>query len=317
MRRWAEYLGDPFPPQDYWSEAERPHERRYEVSPRSHYTPPYMDGVPTDDDTIYTQLGLLILEDYGPDFTVEDVGEAWLKYLPYAHTAERVALNNLRKGMPAHQVAEIENPYVQYIGADIRSDPWGYAAPGWPEKAAALAYRDAYISHRRNGIYAAMYFSAVISAAFTVDDPMAALHIGLEEIPANCLLAREVRWALNEAGNIRDYREANEAVTARLAGMDRVHAINNACLTIWGLAIGGRDFSKIIGETVAMGYDNDCTAATAGSIAGAVFGSSAIPAHWSKNFNNKVISYLNGHSQFAIDDLVNRFAVQVEKVFAN
>ena len=106
-------------------------------------------------------------------------------------------------------------------------------------------------------------------------------------------------------------------MTARLAGMDRVHAINNACLTIWGLAIGGRDFSKIIGETVAMGYDNDCTAATAGSIAGAVFGSSAIPAHWSKNFNNKVISYLNGHSQFAIDDLVNRFAVQVEKVFAN
>ena len=82
------------------------------------------------------------------------------------------------------QAAELENPYLNWIGADIRSDPWGYAAPGWPEKAAEIAYRDAYVSHRRNGIYAAMYFSAAISAAFTVNDPVDALKIGLEEIPA-------------------------------------------------------------------------------------------------------------------------------------
>ena len=51
-----------------------------------------MDGVPSDDDLNYTQLGLLILEEYGPDFTVEDVGAAWVKYLPFAFTAEGVAL---------------------------------------------------------------------------------------------------------------------------------------------------------------------------------------------------------------------------------
>ena len=68
------------------------------------------------------------------------------------------------------QAGALNNPYLNFIGADIRSDPWGYAAPGWPEKAAELAWRDATISHRRNGIYSAMYWSAVIAAAFAVDE---------------------------------------------------------------------------------------------------------------------------------------------------
>ena len=83
---------------------------------------------------------------------------------------------------------------------------------------------------------------------------------------------------------------------------------------MWGLNIGGRDFTRVIGEIVAMGYDNDCTAATAGSIVGAVVGRSGIPEHWWKNFNNKTLSYLNGHRAFAIDDLLDRFAAQAKLV---
>ena len=179
MERWAAYLGDEFPLVDYWSQAEQPHEPRLKVSVRHDYTPSKMDGVPSDDDLNYTMLGLLILEEYGPDFTVEDVGAAWVKYLPFAFTAEGIALDNLRAGVPAMQAGALDNPCLNWIGADIRSDPWGYAAPGYPEKAAEMAYHDAFISHRRNGVYAAMYFSAAIAAAFAVDDPMEALRIGL------------------------------------------------------------------------------------------------------------------------------------------
>lgn len=316
MERWAAYLGDSYPLVDYWSQAEQPHEHKYQTSLREDFTPAKMDGVPTDDDINYTQLGLLVLEEYGLEFTTDDLGAAWVKYLPFAFTAEGIALDNLRKGVPALQAADVDNPCVQYIGADIRSDPWGYAAPGYPEKAAEFAHRDAYVSHRRNGIYGAMYFSAAIAAAFAVDDPVEALRIGLEEIPADCYLAQEVRWSLDEAPKIKNYRDARAAVDARYPGMHKVHAINNAVLTIWGLTIGGEDYSKVIGETVAMGLDNDCTAATAGSIWGAVYGKDAIPGHWHENFNNKVHTFLIGQEIFALDDMVDRFVVQAGRVLS-
>ena len=314
MQQWAEYIGDAFPPVDYWSQVERPNELKYQMSSRSHFSRGGMDGVPTDDDIIFTLLGLLTLEDHGPHLSVEKVGQAWLDYLPYAETAEKVALRNLKNGVPANLAATIDNPYDQLIGADIRSDPWGYVSPGLPEKAAELAYHDSYLSHRRNGIYGAMYFSAAIAAAFTVGHPMDALQIGLEEIPADSRFAEAVRWSMEIAPSITNYRDAHDAIGEYFNGMHRVHAINNAALTVWGINIGGRDFTRVIGEIVAMGYDNDCTAATAGSIVGAVVGRSGIPEHWWKNFNNKVHSYLNGHREFAIDDLINRFSRQAEIV---
>lgn len=314
MERWAAYLGDAYPLVDYWSQAERPHEFKYETSLRSHFTPAEMDGVPTDDDIIYTQLGLVILEEYGLNFSIEDVGAAWVKYLPFAFTAEGIALANLRAGVPPLDAAAVDNPCEQFIGADIRCDPWGYAAPGYPEKAAEFAYRDAYISHRRNGIYGAMYFAAAIAAAFALGDPIQALEAGLQEIPADCLLAREVRWALDAAPAVKDYRDGYAAVAERHAGMHKVHAVNNACLTVFGLLIGGDDFSKVIGHTVAMGYDNDCTAATAGSIFGAAYGKESIPQHWWSSFNNKVHTYLIGKQTFALDDLTERFAAQAQQV---
>ncbi len=314
MERWAAHNGEAFPPVDYWKEAERPNDLKYQTSLRDAFTRSRMDGVPTDDDIIYTQLGLLILEDHGPDFTVEDVGAAWMKYLPHAATAEGVALRNLHAGVAPMQAAEVDNPFMFWIGADIRSDPWGYAAPGYPEKAAEFAWRDAAISHRRNGIYGAMYFSAVIAAAFATGDPRQALEIGLAEIPADCLLAREIRWALDRAGDITNYREARAAVDSRFAGMHRIHTINNAALTIWGLTIGGEDFTKVISETVAMGLDNDCTAATAGSIFGAAYGKDAIPERWTRDFNNTVYSYIIDQPQFALDDIYDRYTALAQHV---
>ena len=256
-----------------------------------------------------------MLEDYGPGFTIEDVGKGWLKYLPYACTAEDIALKNLKAGVPALQAAEVDNPFCEWIGADIRSDPWGYLAPGWPEKAAELAYRDAYISHRRQGIYGEMFFSASISAAFTVQHPIEALEIGLTEIPGDCALAKAVRWALEVAPQIKDYRQARAAMQERFAGMHGVHTINNACLTVWGLTIGGTDFTRVIGETVAMGLDNDCTAATAGSIIGAIVGKQGIPNQWVCSFNDTVHSYLIDRRKFSINDLIERFTKQASRIF--
>ena len=178
-----------------------------------------------------------------------------------------------------------------------------------------MAYRDAYLSHRRQGIYGEMYFAAVIAAAFETDDPVAALQIGLTEIPRQCALAEAITWALHIAPEIRDYQQARAAVERRFAGMAPVHTINNACLTIWGITIGGTDVTRVLGETVAMGMDNDCTAATAGSIVGAVVGKDGVPAHWHENFNDTIHSYLINHARFSIRDLLERFERQAQQLY--
>ncbi len=307
MQDLARMGGQPYPPEDYWAVVRYPETPQYGMTLRKCYTRDEMDGVGVDDDITYTILGLLILEKYGPSFTTADVGEFWKEHLDVACTAEAVALENLNKGIPAEKAGEIDNPYQQWIGADIRSDPWGWACAGHPELAAEYAWRDAYLSHRRGGIYGEMFFAAAQAAAFSVDTPEEALRIGLTEIPADCVLAKDVQWALDHAGEVKDWEDARRLVQERFDGMHRIHTNNNACLTIFALLLGEKDYTRTIGQVVAMGYDNDCTAATAGSILGAVIGWEGIPSRWTRNFRNKVYTYIKGHSELALDDVINRF----------
>ncbi len=319
MKKLAHHLRVPFPPTDYWPAVDRPYEVRYGTDPRRNYSRPYIRHVPVDDDMTYTLLGLLILEDFGPGFSTADVAEAWRKYLPMACTAERVALGNLRAGVSWRRAGVKGNPYMEWIGADIRSDPWGYACPGWPERAAEMAYRDACLSHRYNGIYGEMYFSAVIAAAMATGDPVEALHVGLTEIPRTCRLYHDLSWALKLAPKVRTPENGFRLVQERFGpvrgGMSTVHTNNNACLTVWGVSIGRTDLTRAIGATVAMGYDSDCTAATAGSIVGAAVGAGKLPAHWYKPFRNRCRTYIHGHEWFKIGDIVRRFTAVARATF--
>ena len=312
MERWAAYLGDTFPPVDYWSQAERPFEFKYQTSRRDRFTRSKMDGVPTDDDIIYTQLGMLILEDYGPDFSVDDVGAAWVKYLPVSPASP--VLGNLQAGVPPMQAAEVDNPTMFWIIGDIRSDPWGYAAPGYPEKAAEFAWRDATVSSRRNGIYGEMYISAVISAAFALGDPLKAIEVGLEEIPAGLRAGARNTLGIGQSGRHQRLSRGARGRRRPLRRHARCSYHQQCCADHLGLNIGGTDYTKLIGETVAMGLDNDCTAATAGSIFGAAYGVDAIPKHWTRNFNNKVYSYIIGVESFALDDMLDRFTALAQVI---
>lgn len=307
MEKWAAQIGDSFPPVGYWSKAWSPENIRYGASREIEYTAPGMKSVPVDDDITYTVIGLLIAERFGLNFTTADVAAAWLDWLPVACTAEEVALRNLKNGVPAEKAAEIDNPYCQWIGAAIRSDPWAYICAGKPEKAAKMAYEDAYLTHRRNGIYGEMYLAAAQAAAFACDTAEEALRAGLYEIPEHCTLAEDIRWALEEAKHTADWREARRKVDERFRDMHSVHTNNNLCLVVFALLLGGNDVTKILGETVAMGLDNDCTAASAGSVIGAIVGTKNVPSVWTKDFNDCVDTYLTGHEHFSLSDLADRF----------
>ena len=315
MEQYAEETGiSEYPLTDYWTNSPTPDQPRYKYETYSSYLRDTMTRIPCDDDIGYTLLSLFIAEEgNGLDFSLEDVAKAWIKYITIAYTAEEAALNNLKKGIPPEKAAEIDNPYDEWIGADIRCDGYAYMAPCNPKKAAEMARTDAWISHRKNGVYGSMYFAAVISLGFCLSDTKKALTAGLDYIPADCELADGIRWALDNYNTVRDYGHAAELVDARYPDMSAVHTINNACLTIFALALGKRDIGKVISNAVAMAHDCDCTAATAGSIAGACYGMSCLDEHWYAPFGDKVGSYFNGEREFSISDILSRYEAIAKK----
>jgi ADP-ribosylglycohydrolase len=317
IRNAATGMGMRYPLDDYWAldpKFRDPKSGHYGITPRREFLKGNLHYAGTDDDLTYTLLGLLILEDYGPDFTTADVGGAWLKYLPMACTAEAVALANLRAGVGADECGAKNNPFVDWIGADIRSDPWAYAAPGWPEKAAELAHRDAWISHRATGIHGEMFFSAAISAAFAVGDPVEALKIGLSEIPRDCRTAQTVKETLDWCARDGDWDKTTARILQEYQGMSGAHTLNNAALTVAGLVYGRRDFGRTIALTVMGGVDTDCTGATAGSLLGAVLGAKRLPKKWTARLGRRAESYIIGRRWWRHADIARRFAAIANRI---
>jgi len=261
-----------------------------------------------DDDIDYTIINLHVLENYGLNFTTINVGEVWLHLLPYmqVYTAERAAYRNLVNGLEPPETATYMNPYREWIGAQIRADMWGYVAPGNPELAAELAYRDARLSHLKNGIYGEMFISAMISAAFTISNIEEIIEIGLSVIPKKSRLAEAIRDVMELSKEYEDWKDVWNKISEKYGHYHFVHTINNAAIVTMGLLYGEGDYGKSISISVMGGWDTDCNGATTGSIIGVILGAKNLPDKWIKPLNNHVKSFVIGYNNSKISDLAER-----------
>ncbi len=274
-----------------------------------------------DDDMDYTLLGLVIMEAHGPGFTTRNVADEWLNTLPYhrVYTAETVAYRNLVLGIQPPGTATLRNPYREWIGAQIRADFWGYAAAGIPELAAEFAWRDAILSHTRNGVYGEMWMAATIAAAFAVNDVEQAIRIGLSEVPAECRLAQALNETLAWCNADGDLETTLDRIQAQFGHYHPVHTINNAALVVAGLMYGRASLGATICGAVAGGWDTDCNGASAGSVFGAMHGANVLPYEWVGCLNDTLHSALSGVNQgkpHRFTDLAQRTLVQHKKVAA-
>jgi len=261
-----------------------------------------------DDDTDYTVLNLKLWAEHAAQLAPEDVASGWLAYLPYhrVYTAERAAYRNLVNEVAPPQSALDFNPYREWIGAQIRADLWGYVAPGQPEIAAELAFRDACVSHTSNGIYGEMFFAALISAALATDDLPTAIAGACQTIPARSrfaeVVANCIEWC--KAGN--DWERTRDRIEEEYGAYHRVHTLNNAALVLAALLCAEADFGKAICLAVQGGWDTDCNGATAGSVIGALLGAQAIPGPWTEPLNDTLISAVFGSQHNSIAALARQ-----------
>ncbi|MEM2904271.1 MAG: ADP-ribosylglycohydrolase family protein [Candidatus Bathyarchaeia archaeon] len=261
-----------------------------------------------DDDTDYTILGLHIAETYGRGFTTKNVGEEWLTHLPYGlvYTAERVAYRNLVNGLSPPETATYRNPYREWIGAQIRADIWGYICPGMPEAAAELAFRDAALSHVKNGIYGEMLIAAIIAASFATDDLEELVCIGLSEVPAQSRLAEAIQDTVAWGRGAQRWEDVWDKVMAKYGSYHPVHTINNAAMVVLALLMGQGDYERTVTTAVMCGLDTDCNGATAGSILGVILGAKSLPERWTSPLNDRITSYVTGFYDSQISELAKR-----------
>jgi ADP-ribosylglycohydrolase len=186
--------------------------------------------------------------------------------------------------------ARVRNPYREWIGAQIRTDVYGWVCPGDPLRAAELAWRDACVSHTRNGIYGAMAVAAMCAVAVVAESIDPVLDAGLAVVPPQSRMAHAL--SLGRALADAEPTEAYEALESEYAGVHWVHALNNAALVSYALAASRGDFDRAICLTVMGGWDTDSNGATVGSIAGALGGTGAIAERWTGPLQGRLSSAL-------------------------
>ena len=268
-------------------------------------------AAPSDDDTNYTVMYQELIKKRGRNFTSEDVLDMWVssqaKYAYY--TAERTAFINNINGFEAPASAMYKNPFREWIGAQIRADYFGYINPGDPDGAAEMAFRDACVSHTKNGIYGEMYIAALLALCAVESDLMTAIKDALKFVPQKSRFVKCVSDIIEKYENGTSEDECFEYIHSQwneYEGYNGCHTLSNIQIVVASLLYGGGDYTKTICRAAQTGFDTDCNAATAGSVLGMLKGFSAIDEKWYAPFNGKLETQLFGVGTADIESRVQR-----------
>ena len=269
------------------------------------------DAAPTDDDTNYPVMASAVVQRWGRDFTPANMAEAWVDYQPKKAycTAERRAFRNFVIGIRPPQSAMYKNPEREYIGAQIRGDYFGYINPADPETAAEMAWRDACISHVKNGIYGEMFVAAMLAIAAVCDDVRTVITEGLKQVPEKSRLydrvSEVVRWHDEGVTQEECFRRIH-AEWDEFNPYDWTHTVANAMIVAASLLYGEKDYSKSICMAVETGFDTDCNGATVGSIAGMMLTDAGIGEEWTAPIHNRLYTQIFGMDCVTVDYLTER-----------
>ncbi|RWR23402.1 ADP-ribosylglycohydrolase family protein [Microbacterium enclense] len=263
--------------------------------------------VPRDDDLDWTILGLHLVERYGGRLTTEDIANEWLDRIPFTQTftAERAAYRNLVHGVHAPDTATRDNPYREWIGALIRADIFGYVHPGDPAAAAAMALVDARLTHVQNGIYGETWAAALVAGAFSTESAEEALVVARRFVPDRSRLAAALDGILDVHRSGASAVDGLDWIDRELGHYNWVHTIHNAAAIAAGL-LWGSGFTESVALTIAAGRDTDSSAATTGSVFGALHGDDAIPAELVGSTHHRVRSSIRDFDRVTIDELAAR-----------
>lgn len=273
-----------------------------------------------NDDLDLQLVWLKMLEDRGLDPSVRTFAEYWKLYgTRYPWNEYGFCMRNYDRGLRPPVSGCFENYFVDEMGSPIRSEIWACLHPADPQAAARLAWKDSAVDHAGGeGTYGEMFWAAVESAAFVIDDPLTLIRLGLNMIPVSSHLARAIREAVWCHQNKLTWGDARERIHSRFGHLQPCNAIPNHGFTIIGW-LYGEDFGDKLCKAVNCGYDTDCTGATLGSLLGILGGTAAIPAKWLKPVGRRIVLHKytgDCNPPKDVDELTDRTLALTEQAVA-
>ncbi|MCK5201972.1 MAG: ADP-ribosylglycohydrolase family protein, partial [Spirochaetales bacterium] len=260
-----------------------------------------------DDDVNGPVFFIRSLLDFKPPLTAEKVGKTWLNYTRegigfywwggYGRSTEHTAYLNLKNGISAPDSGSIKvngKAIAEQIGGQIFIDSWGLVFPDNYKKAAEYAKMAASVGHDGNGIYGAVFVTALISMAFSMKDIPEMIEKALELIPNDSEYTRVVKavrdfYLSNSHEGVDDWRACIDFLISDF-GYDRYpgvcHIIPNSGVIALALYYGKGDFARTIEIATMSGWDTDCNAGNVGTILGVMAGPVGIPERYRRPIND-------------------------------
>jgi ADP-ribosylglycohydrolase len=295
-------------------------ERHYKKYQLSYLWSFPITGMPEDDDINYLLIAKKIIEKFGIDFTSIQVAETWTNYLPILRlcTSERIAYRNFVNGIYPPESAVFCNPYREWIGAQIRADFFGYISPGQPFLAMKLAWKDACISHTKNGIYGAIWVAVIISLIPVRNSFDLIIIESLDYIPKKSrfyhAISMVIQWYQNKLSVVDALSNIHEIYSEKNIH-HWCHVLSNAMIVAVALLWGENDFQQSLHLSLIAGFDTDSNGATVGSIVGYSIGANNIPSYWKNALKNHIYSSISGENITEISKLANEAVSLVNGLF--
>ncbi len=267
-----------------------------------------------NDDITYELAFLKAFEEKGYDVTAEDIALQWVALIPFGWSAEDIALKNLRSGIFPPQSGIHQNPFYEWIGAQMRGAICGMVAPGDPREAARLAFIDGTISHGNNGIIGEVFNALLVSLAFVETDIKKILEMSMDMLPKESEYYSVIKFAYESCRVSSDWEEAWHICERRFERYNWVHAYPNAAAEVVALWFGNGDFDDTMHIIAMEGQDVDCNAAQIMTALGIIGGMESIPKRWMEPIGDKLYTYVRTMKEMTIEELVDWTVDSVRKM---
>ncbi|MHC1769275.1 MAG: ADP-ribosylglycohydrolase family protein [Verrucomicrobiia bacterium] len=180
--------------------------------------------------------------------------------------------------VPPATGSPLANPHAGYnLSGQFCVEAYGMIAPGMPQTAAELGLHYARIAVSEEPLQATQFWTSLISLMAFHEGPLeTALDTALAAVDPASAMAEVVtdarRLHREHPGDWKTARQAIHEKWVKQKKWNMNSTPSNGALVLLALLYGEGDFYKTLQYAMALGYDADCNAATAGAVLGTRLG---------------------------------------------